>query len=288
MGNGDGITFTVDTTRLNAALDYASKFSARSGRKILMATAFYVAVKAQKMTPHVETSRIDREMGIEVRPGRTKAGRVSKSKKNVVLHGARRITFGAGHARAGESMPLAAAIIQASVWPGMTLVELKRYNKLTNNRWLRSRSPYAGVPRPMGRMLMRAAVSRMLKSRRSSTHFLQVGWGVVCKKLRALHFSGEDMVGGGWTTLSATNMDLGAATYGEGGWKSWVRIENRIGMQPGKKGDNSASYNRALHKYGGPALQAAVNEQAGEMFVRYWKKEFAKTRAGFNRLAGVR
>jgi len=178
-------------------------------------------------------------------------------------------------------VPLAAAIIQASVWPGLTNVGMSEYNLLTKGRWMRAKSPFAGETRAKGREAMRAAVSRMIKARHSSTHFLASGWGVVAKKLRSMMYGGPPPTEKFYKKLHAKET-FGAATILSTGSHFAVRIENLIGMVAGKKGQNAANYNRALHRHGGPALQAAVDEQGAEMVARHWPKEQAEFARKFN------
>ena len=58
---------------------------------------------------------------------------------------------------------------------------------------------------------------------------------------------------------------LGDVAFGHSGSFYWVKIANLVGME----GKNAQQYNEALHKHGGPALQAAVDEQASDLMRKY-------------------
>lgn len=262
---------TIDTSRLEAGLAVAFQYSTREPELIVRSTAFWVAVKAQEKTPFVEQATIDAELGTIVTPKLTKTGKEKSQKyaKNKIYSSDRMVSISRG-ARQFD-VPLAVAIIQASVIrPDIGATpSAKRYNRLTNFRFARLSSPFRGVSRAKGREAMREAVDRMIKARHSSTHFLAAGWGVVAKKLRSTFYGGTPETEG---IPEPKDDDLGAVTFGRNGDEVFVRIENLIGMRPGERGDNSANYNEALHRHGGPALQEAVDEQAAEMQTRYFAR----------------
>jgi hypothetical protein len=185
-----------------------------------------------------------------------------------------------------KQVPLAAAIIQASVIrpdisSALDTPSAKRYNQLTNFRWARTQSPFRGVSRATGRAAMRAAVSRLIKARHKSTHFLAQGWGAVARKLRSMLYGGAPPTDIQFKRAK-TKDEFGAVNILSKGTNFVVRIENLIGMVAGRKGANAANYNQALHRYGGPALQKAVDEQAAELTARYWPREQAEFARRFN------
>ena len=250
---------------------------------IVLSSAYWIAKMARDTTPRVSVSKIDTALGLLVSPVRGKSGRLlsMKQAKNRMYSG--HATVVTLRKRGGKNQfrpaPLAAMIVQASVWPGMTGVPMKAYNKLTNMRWQRDRSPFAtgkGSGREAGRAAMRMAIDRMLKARHSSTVFLASGWGVVAKRLLGM-FKGSKppSFGEGVMQKGRLKESFGAVTVLSTGTKYAMRIENMIGMLPGKKGANAANYNRALHEHGGPALQAAVDARGAELVARYWPREQA-------------
>lgn len=239
----------LDYSRFLKAMDVAHEYSRRVPRKLALDTALYTAKKAIEETPFADKGRIDAEMGKMVSP----------SPRGV--------------------LPLSAAIVQASVWPGWRSlnknpkpVTVKKYQILTNFRWVRPHSPFAGVKRGIGRTMMKAAVSRMLKRRRKSTHFLRAGWAMAIRKLVTFYGGMHPEAGLAGEMKPSTSAALGDAMISESGNTISVRVQNRIGMEAGKDGDLTRQHNEALHKYGGPALQRALDAQAREMVAHHWPK----------------
>ncbi len=273
----------IDTTKLTAAFELAIRYSTRAPEKMVRDSAFYVAVKAQNLTPFVSQATIDTELGTLVTPRMGKRGQPLSQKyaKNKTLSSGRRVTT-----NRGTAVPLMAMIIQASVIRpdvARSTPAAKRYNQLTHFRWARISSPFRGVSRAAGAAAMRAAVDRAIKSRHSSTHFLAAGWVAVCQKLRAYRYGGApalDVPAG-----LAPDASLGTFTVTGTGAKVTITIENLVGMLPGARGNNSENYNRALHQYGAGPLQQAVDEQARNMFDRYLPRMQSELAAPFNALA---
>ena len=74
----------LDYSDLRRAVAIAFKYSeSRGPEKILAHTAFFVAVKAQKLTPYVEQSTIDTELGTIVTP-RASAKATSSRSSSIV------------------------------------------------------------------------------------------------------------------------------------------------------------------------------------------------------------
>lgn len=277
------ISAEVDTTKLDAALQVAMRWS-KHPETVLDRTAYAIVVRAIEETPVVSQATIDAELG---------TGSYSpKKRKNLLPRVAgkrlpRRVYFGTKNiavtrmfsAKAGQTntMPLAAAIIQASVLnPVQTAARggYSNYNMRTGMRYARAQSPFKGKTRQAGRAAMRAAVHRMIAARHSSTGFLRLGWIEVKKALRMQNY--QDMAGSGVDEMSKGEV---RRTVSPGLYV--LEIVNTIGT----KGSNPtalARYNRALLQYGGPALQRAVDAEGETKLAYYAEREAEKMAREFN------
>jgi len=253
----------TDYSKMTDALEAAYQFSTRAPELIIKSAAYHVVKRTIELTPFVPISRIDAELGVAVTLQPKKRG-------SGFLRAARTRKYEGG--RMGtivKNVPLAVLIIQASTRRG------SNYNNRTNHRWYRAASPFKGKTREAGRQAMRAAVHRMIASRHSSIKFLIAGWAAVKSQLSAM-FKGGGPPGEGSPAPLKQFKHFGQATWSGSGAHSVLEISNLVGTEPGRRGDNSANYNAALHLYGAPALQQAVNEQADAMIRHYWAKQFAE------------
>lgn len=253
-------TCRINAQGLNNALNVARQFSSRAPEKIVVSAAFFVAVKTQEYTPSVSAQQIDSGVGtiITARIGKTGKPLSLKQSRNRILSSGKIIKT-----KTGGTLPLAVAIIQSQVNPN------SKYNRMTNHRFQRPFSPFRGVTREQGRAAMRLAEHAFIAARRMSNSFLRGGWSAVAKMLRG-------RVYGATPALSFSGSGFGDAAIESSGTFAMVTIENMVGTQAGKSGDNSQNYNQALHKYSGPALQRAMDEQAISMMRHYHQKMFRK------------
>jgi hypothetical protein len=249
----------VDTSRLTIAIKGRLKHPGRELDEIVNRSAYWIARNAVGHTPAVKVGTIDRELNVEIVPRMSKRGKLLPySRRRRMLGSA------SGTATVHKGVPLAALIVQAQVVrPAVgSSPSTKAYNRLTNFRYARASSPFRGVPRAAGAAAMRLAVNRLIKGRRSSTHFLRAGWLNAISILRQFIGAAPPM---DMPAANKRNADeLGSATPAQPGWLVTATIWNNVGGA----GANSSSHNFALQTYGAPALQRAVDEEADKMFAK--------------------
>jgi len=259
----DVFSIEVDQHNLNEAVRLRMQFPGRTEAEIVNTAAYWIAVNTKQLTPSVPQSRINTELMVKVTPRIGERGKMRgkplsmKSSRNRILVG------GIGTSRKYPSVPLAALIVQASVLRvGMESSQpgLSEYNRRTNMRFARLRSPFAGESRAKGRRNMAAAIHRMIAARRSSTQFLLSGWVRAVQILRP--FAVQKFRRGQAPPLEDRKSHHGGPDRGtavaavEGSPSVWAMIENSTGMEGSV---NAANYNQALIAYGAPALQAAID-----------------------------
>lgn len=265
--------FNLDTSKLSAAIRERVRYKGRTEAQIVNHVAFSVALKALQYTPFVPVSRIDAELNVEFVPGVTPSGKVSRAKKNMVA--VSRSGQGWMSAARNKSVPLAALIVNSSVVrPAVgSSPSAKRYNFIKNFRYARESSPFRGVSRMKGRAAMRVAVDRLIRARRKSSKFLAAGWKGAIKALAP--FVGRA------PALDVDNLKPEkrgmASPAKEGASLVFATIGNLTGMS----GMNATSFNEALQRHGGPALQRAIDEERSSM-VAYMAKKEAEHAAKFN------
>lgn len=246
---------SVDTSRLAAALKWRVEAikSSRTMKQIVCSSALAVASRAMKRTPAVPISTIDRELNVFVGFGIGKRGQLLTSRRKRVLHSGRQNTGSSAwlHTKA----PLAALIINAQVNYQSV------FNQRTNHRYYRIASPFKGKSRMAGRAAMTMAVTRFIRARHSSTHFLQAGWIQPIKNL--IPHASRTITSVGDLPSKPGSSQLGRSAIFDQGARVSVTIENSVGTE----GVNPR-YNEALWRYGLPALQWAVNDET-ERTVRF-------------------
>lgn len=256
---------TLDYTGLRRGIAIAMDASRKELPALLEAVAFYVAVKAQNMTRYVSFQRMDSELMTvkTLRMHRNGKPYSAKNSKNVTLSSGRTVSIKNGRGRS-FNVPLAAAIIQSSVILPQVYGGQRpgTYNQRTNHRYARANSPFLGKSRAAGAQAMRAAVSRMIKARHSSSKFLQSGWVAVARQLRANYYGRPP---GETTGRLKSKPGFGSVDRAASGDEASITISNLIGMT----GRNAANFNQALHAHGGPALQRALDEQGADMERHY-------------------
>lgn len=237
---------TVDISSIRKAVALALRNTSRRMGIVLGSVAYRVAWKAGKYTPFVELSTIDAELDEMITVGKGKSNQMTRGQ----------------------------AIILARMSPN------SRFNQLTDSRWAIQRPDFSaekfnrayGDPGMAQRVfweMVNNAEERQKSGRRSSAHFLQVGWKAVKIKIRQLGFN---IAGISSLGLSDDDNDLntlnpaklGEVTRGGQGSAQWVRIENNVGMDS-QYPNLSRERNSALIDLGTPALQRGLDEQAQEM-----------------------
>lgn len=250
----DEIKVTIDASGLNRGLALANQWTKRTPAQSCNQAALEVSLAAQKATPFVTPEVVDRELAIIATPIIGKRGKPTKKK---YLKAFKTVD--------NPEVPLAALIVAARANPN------SHYNELTASRYKLPSNPFKGVPRAVGRWLMKSLIDRMGKARHSSGHYLQAGW---VKAIRGLLRSdrgrkyggsgnaGVKPTGGNWENLG----DVKPAQAGQP--VAYAMIENSVGGE----GANFESHNRALNQYGGPALQHALDNEGAKQMEYFLKK----------------
>ena len=249
------VSLDVDVSSIQLAIDLAGKQTRGSMDKLLGYTAYYTAVRAQKYTPYTELSTIDAEMEVTVTPI-ISAG--YKGKNNITSN---------------KATPFALTRAQKIVLARMN--PNSNYNLVTDSRW---RIPYQKVSGIGGFYILEQLAERMIAARRSSTHFLQVGWKAVKNKIKAAGFRiseaglGISDTGDDNTLNTLPSGEFGSVDQGgQGTAQQFITISNLVGMS-GEYPNLDRERNAALQELGTPALQQAMDEQAQWMREKYFPR----------------
>lgn len=270
----DGISVVVDSSGLTAAIQERIKFMDRTVVEQTVASAFFISLRAKQLMPVTPIGRIDTELAVEVVPVMGKRGKPLKRKH---------LSGGLGTSRTPhEAVPLVALIVAARAKPGSD------YNATTGGRYAIAKNPFKGVSRAEGARDMAAYVNKMIKSRHSSTHFLQIGWNPAIAALKSSpHLLAKYRRPGPPTSTARSGSkfdsvddEMGSAIIELFGDSCIVTIENALGGS----GKNAKSHREALLRVGLPGLQQAVDEETYKMQDRILQ-ETAKADAAFNKLA---
>lgn len=216
------------------------QYSKTEPSEALHKTVAFVVHDAKDHTPFTSLGRIDTDLSVQMTPGILESGERSKSKKrqrevvNIPIAG------------------LASMIVVARMHPG------SRYSRLTDNRW-----PVV-KPNTHGRgafwLWVQARAEKMVKSRHSSTHFLQISWNTILLKLAAfvpMSYRGAVMTWAGGIQPPIDGMgDVTPARPNEP--FAVCTISNLFGMDPGHP-TLSENRNLAAHGILEPVLQGAID-----------------------------
>lgn len=265
-------TCSVDTSGLQAAIQERLKFPGRTEAQAVNTAAFYIAKRVKENVPFVEQQTIDSELGvtkevifrdIKFRHLGIVMSVPTKRKKTVI-----------GKGDSEQEVPLAALIVIARAGGGSAS---PGYNASTNWRYAITKNPFKGVTRAQGRAAMKAAVSRMIKARHSSTHFLQAAWvGILSVMKRYAKSRTGGIASAGWSENK-----LGYAIPAlEGSSKVTCVLVDNTGME----GVNSVSINKAVWVNTAPILQRAVDEEAANLLKTIEELNRARNEK-FNRMA---
>jgi hypothetical protein len=259
------ITCRVDTSMLEAGIDWAQKYTTRTLPQAVNTALYWVAINAREGTPFVTQDRINQDMGIVVKT-RVRGKLLpssSKLTKNRVASSGRTVRID------NKDVPRAAAIVAARANAGSA------YNKLTTSRWAMTDNPFKGVSRAAGRAAMAALVRAMLAARRGqSTKYLYAGWLPAISILYP--HSVQKFIRGGPSAKRGgkINFDLGAAQPAQPGVQCAAMIQNSVGMVS-KTGPKA---NEALVKYASDALQRTIDSE-GQKNMDYALREMEKEMA---------
>ena len=264
---------SVDTRRLTEAIRWRrDALKSRSMREIVCTAALEVAIGARANMPYVEQSTIDSELGVFVTPPMNKRGsRAIYTRKNRIYGSMRQNLTQKPWLH--TNAPLAALIVNAQVNYQSV------YNARTNRRYYRAASPFKGKSPIAGRAAMSAAINRMIRSRHSSTHFLQSAWVDAIRALapHSVNRGRARLAGPGGGNPGTWHNPHGSAIITENNASVSVFIENAIGLE----GPNAQNFNAALWLHGSAGLQAAIDAEAASM-TRHILEQLAKDDAKAN------
>lgn len=265
------VTFgKIDASSLNKAVAMGLQVTRQEPRALVLNSAKAIVYRALELTPYVEISTIDSEMGIISEPVLSTRG----NRKGLPLKsGRKKITVPA------DSM--AVSIVLARLNP------TSKYNLRTRQRWALDKASFSPGGGESGFWsAVKATAQRMVLAKHSSTHFLQAGWATAYRRLK--------MMGNGPAPLTASiedvesgvidveaivergeSQDFGDAKIKGTGTGVSLDAENLVGL----RGVNAEDYNKALLEHGTGPLQQAVNERAAELEARYlprWEAALAR------------
>jgi hypothetical protein len=263
-----GVGMQVDTARVERALNLiARSTTGRLADRIWYLARDTTAFSIEE-TRRLEPAAIDQNLQVTVISyTNASRNRISKAKRGTAFT---RVT-------SNKPVPLGVLVIMARHRAGSL------WNTMTDNRW-----SLAGVRLPTGpgtalarQGMIEAELTRMIRSRHSSTSFLKSGWKHAYRALKKLRPASRKL-GGGYIDVEAQVVDiveegqnepLGVAfTSGLGtSLTPWIRIENAIGTEGTP---NLARRRQAwLFAVGGPALQRALNRAVNGSQAHYLDKQ---------------
>jgi hypothetical protein len=225
------LTCTVDTRKLNLGIAVAMDYTKRTLAEKCNSVAYFVARGAYERTPFVAVERINQELAVK---GNPVMGRSGKALKGKFTYASLRTV-----STKNRDVPLAALIINKMV---------KQGGRSLGKGFNLAQSPFKGLPRALGAQKMAAFIDKLIKKRRSSTHFLASGWIPAMKIFDKYAKKNE--------SRSATP-DLGTGKPAVEGVTVSAMIENDVGA----RGPVAASSNKALLTYGTPALQSSIDAE---------------------------
>lgn len=269
----------IDTRGLSQAVAIAQQYSKRTPAQMAGTAAYFVARKTSRDTARTSMSKMDSELGAttSIRYTTKKGNRLLKKPKRTVV-------LGAGPA---GDITVAEKIILARFWTG------SRYNQITQQRFGLNRasfSPGEGTAAFWAKVAQVA--TRMVGSRHSSVAFLAASLVPVIKQLET-SIDPRYRSGGGpvdsqalrVANSSASTMALGRAEVTNGGNSAVAKGSMLIGMVANAL---SSRRNEAMHRFVGPALQGAINDETARSIAYSVGKEEMLQRSARLAAAGVR
>ena len=256
VGVSNAVSVRLEYSGLSQVVALARTFNRRSPAVAANTAGYRIARAAQKFTPVATLAKIDANMAATIVPVLSKVDGLPTKKKTVAV------------ANPGP----ATKIVLARMHPG------SRYNKLTGSYWAIDRmkfSPGEGATGFWRKVYYRAVT--MVKARHSSTHFLMKGWTPGWRAILATGLVSKSANRGMATAPPSRRKypnDSGYAIPAVEGIRARCEVGNRIGLG-GSNAVLSEKHNRALHQYGGPALERA-KAQEFDQTVTYVLKEMAK------------
>jgi hypothetical protein len=274
----------IDTSHFMKAEAVFRRHSRQKPAEHLNRAVFFVTVRAHKNTHSTPISTIDTQLNVITSPAVLKNGKLSTSRKrqNEIVTAVGKLLRGQQGPR---MVPRAALIVSAQVLrvdtaksqPGMS-----RYNQMTGMRYARMSSPWRGVSRRTGASKMRAAITRLTKSRHSASGFFKASWRGILDMLQAGMPKGYRRNVSG----KASPDGMSIATPAAPGLTPTCTIENRMGMS-GSSPVLNMSRNAAAHRILAPILQSAIDTEFNNSLVMLDKKGWLESAPELSRYGFV-
>lgn len=258
------VTVTVDVTELNRALARLHVASKKSAAVLVNKKAYWICLKAIWNTPKTPAAKIASELDATKATElvRTKSGkRWSRSKTNV------KAFFGSNTSRKKEA-PILALILQSRVKNSG-----RNLGYAAKPPWHESRqiaqSPWKGVNRATGAARMLAAMRKMYGAKMMSRAYLASGW-LEAKNSFQKALAGKLITEGKTPPavgeVKRRGKPKGESTVAQPGFNARAEFINMAWSQP--------DGGEALIRIGGPALQAAIDDEAGDTMRKAMEYEF--------------
>lgn len=241
------IAVRYDSSGLNPLLAAARTYSRRTPAVATNTAGYVVALTALSLTPAADIARIDAALGVTTTP-------------KLSTRGARRglpLRSGAKNFHVTEGA-MATRIVLARMW------KFSPYNRMTGHYWYINRATFSPGQGTSGfwKKVELTAI-RMTKGRHSSIAFIKSAWLEPIRELAPLASKSATRGRGVRppSRSSHTPPDSGWAIAATEGEVATTEIANAIGTQ-GRNATLNRKHNLALHVYGGPPLQQAINIEA--------------------------
>lgn len=250
-------TCQIDTTNWLRGHELLHRYSRTMPSEALAKSVAFVVKDAKARTAYVPPDRIDTELAVQVTPVIGARGKPLSTK-----YAKNRVYNANGTGSGGNpypEVPLAWLMIGARANVG------SKFNASTSGRWaIAGGHPFKGHSVSEFAGIMSQLVSRMVKSRRSSTHFFEQSWNAVLTALAPFVPARYQAYFQGAAGRTGMPNEIGKADMaGRGTLAPSLRIENRLGMD-GEFPNLDAQRNAAAHRILEPALQAAIDRNFEE------------------------
>ena len=270
-----------DVSGLNKAVQTLLSGYTRRTPALAANTAAYVVAKlAWSKMPYVEPAKIDSELALEV------VARTGVRGKPLSMRNANNRSYRvAGNPPVGSggdphpSVPLAWLIISARARRG------SKYNISTSHHWMigGGKHPLKGYKVSEFAKIISDRLTRMVKARHSSTKFLQSCWIPAIRTLEP--FADKSAVRGRGAGVGPARTG-GKKSINDAGWADPAKLGDLVAISTaanaaGLRGYGEAlnrKHNEALWRYGAPALQRAIDDEAENIMRHVAEQEMLKAK----------
>ena len=247
----------IDDSGLKEIVRRAGRFSRRLPAEVANTTVFFVSRSWSRNMHRASTSSIDAELRTVASPRLLKSGRVSRAKNP------RKVFAGGINAKYSTTVDLATLIVlaRANLTKQGRATGISGYNARTSNRYAMAAAELAGKHGGWKTKLA-ALAHKLIATRHKSTAFLASSVKGIIAGLEpfvpAKYRRGADSPG----EVRNAGLDKGHA---EAAKPDQAQAQALISLDVGTAGTPGnllPRLNEAMFRFGGPALQAAVNDEA--------------------------